>query len=207
MNAVTRCFPRSRRLQRQTALRFASAPPRRYEAGQIIFGLGDEGAPAFLVTAGSIDVFRRTGIGHEELITSHAEGALTGEIAQLAGRPTLAEGRAGADGCEAAAFDAAHLRALIIGSADIGEIVMRAFILRRTALISEGGAGLIIVGRSSDPHVVRLEGFLSRNGYPYIVLCPGADADARLLVERLAITDDEMPIVVCPNGSGAAQAE
>ena len=194
-------FPTLTPAQRQTALRFASAPPRRYEPGEVVFALGSEGAPAFLVTAGSIDVFRRTGLGREELITSHPEGALTGEVAQLAGRPTLAEGRAGADGCEAAAFDAAHLRALIIGSADIGEIVMRAFILRRTALITEGGAGLIIVGRRTDPRIVRLEGFLSRNGYPYTVLCPGADADARLLIERLAITEDEMPIVVCPNGS------
>jgi thioredoxin reductase (NADPH) len=194
-------FPILSPLQRQTALRFANGPSRRYAANEVVFGLGDPGAPAFLVTAGCIDVFRRTGIGHEELITRHGEGGISGETAQLAGRPTLAEGRAGPDGCEAVAFDAAHLRALIIGSADIGEIIMRAFILRRTALIREGGAGLIILGRGSDPHVVRLEVFLSRNGYPYTVLCPGADPEARLLVERLAISEAEMPLVVCPNGS------
>ncbi len=40
----------------------------------------------------------------------------------------------------ALAFDAAHLKALIIGSAEIGEIIMRAYILRRVELIQFGGA-------------------------------------------------------------------
>ncbi|MGB0135331.1 FAD-dependent oxidoreductase [Dokdonella sp.] len=194
-------FPTLSPMQRQIAMRFAGGQPKRYEPNEIVFGLGDQGAPAFVVTSGSIDVFRRTGLGNEELITSHPEGGISGEIAQLAGRPTLAEGRAGPQGCEAVSLDAVHLRALIIGSAEIGETLMRAFILRRTALIREGGAGLIILGLGTDPRVVRLEEFLSRNGYPYSVLCPGADPNAQLLVDRLAIAMEEMPVVVCPNGT------
>ena len=43
-------------------------------------------------------------------------------------------------------FDAAHLRALVIGLAEIGEIVMRALILRRVALIEDGGSGTVLIG-------------------------------------------------------------
>jgi hypothetical protein len=87
---------------------------------------------------------RRDGLKHELPITTLEIGQFSGEVSQLAGRATLAAGRAGPQGCTALPFDAPHLRALVIGSADLGEIVMRAFILRRVALIEDGNAGSII---------------------------------------------------------------
>jgi thioredoxin reductase (NADPH) len=68
----------------------------------------------------------------------------------------------------AAPFDPAHLRALVIGSADLGEIIMRAFILRRVALIESGGS--VLIGRPGTPEFARLESFLTRNGYPITAL-------------------------------------
>jgi thioredoxin reductase (NADPH) len=100
-----------------------------------------------------------------------------------------------------APFDAVHLRALVVGSADIGEIVMRAFILRRTELITGGGAGSILIGGASDPWLVRLQGFLRRNGYPYTVLEVGTNPDATATVEKFAVAPEDLPIAICPNGS------
>ena len=100
-----------------------------------------------------------------------------------------------------AARSAAHLRALVVGSAEIGEIVMRAFILRRTSFITEGGVGSILVGRSSDPRLVRLQVFLRRNGYPHTVLDPAAEGDAALIIERFALHAEDLPIALCPNGT------
>jgi thioredoxin reductase (NADPH) len=194
-------FPTLTAAQREAALRFASGPTARYAPGAIVYAIGATSAPAFLILSGQLEVVRRDGMGREMLITTHDAGQISGEVAQLAGRPTLVEGRAGEAGCEAAPFDAAHLRALVVGSAEIGEIVMRAFILRRTAFILEGGAGSILVGRASDPRLVRLQVFLSRNGYPHTVLDPALDADAGLIVERFALHDDDLPIALCPNGA------
>ena len=89
----------------------------------------------------------------------------------------------------------------MIGSAELGEIVMRAFILRRVALIQEGGVGSLLIGRPGSPDLVRLQGFLSRNGYPYTVLDAASDEEARAAVERFGVQPDELPLMICPNGA------
>jgi thioredoxin reductase (NADPH) len=144
---------------------------------------------------------RRDGLGHECAIVTQGAGQLTGEVAQLSGRAALAAGRAGPDGCVAIPFDAAHLRALVIGSAELGETVMRAFILRRVGLIESGGSGSILVGRPDSADLSRLQGFLARNGYPHTVLNSSDMAAGHELVERFAIRPEELPLMICPNGT------
>jgi thioredoxin reductase (NADPH) len=153
------------------------------------------------VLKGSIDVVRRDGLNHEAAITSLGPGQFSGEVSQLAGAATLASGRAGPEGCTALPFDGAHVRALMVGSAEVGEIMMRAFILRRVGLIEEGGVGSVLVGTPGTPELVRLEGFLGRNGYPYTVLDASDDAEGRAIVERSGVLPEELPLMVCPNGT------
>ncbi len=194
-------FPTLDSMQIEVARRFASAPARDFAAGELVYGIGDLAAPAWLVLAGSIDVTRRAGLRDEAVITVHMPGQFSGEVAQLSGRPTIAAGHAGKDGCIALPFDAAHLRALMVGSADLGEIVMRALILRRVGLIEEGGAGSILIGTPGSADVVRLQGFMTRNGYPNLVLDAAADDEGRALIERSGILPEELPLMVCPNGA------
>src|SRR5260370_32665942 len=78
---------------------------------------------------------------------------------------------------------------------------MRAFILRRVGLIESNRSGSILIGHADMPDVVRLQGFLTRNGYPVSVLDSGDDPEARALVDRLGIHDDEQPLLLCPNGT------
>jgi thioredoxin reductase (NADPH) len=186
--------------QIETAKRFASGPARDFAPGEVVFDAGVANAPAWLVLKGSIDVVRRDGLSRETPITTHHIGQFSGEVSQLAGRQSLAAGRAGAEGCTALPFDAAHVRALMIGSAEIGEIMMRAFILRRVGLLEEGGVGSILVGAPGTPDLTRLQGFLARNGYPCTVL-DANDADGRAVVERFGVLADELPIMLCPNGT------
>ncbi len=187
--------------QVDTAKRFASGEARRFAPGEVVFGVGERGAPAWLVLDGEIDVFRRAGLVNEALITTHRAGQLTGEVSQLAGRPSLAWGRAGPNGCMALPFDAAHLRALVVGSADVGEVVMCAFILRRVGLIEEGGAGSVLVGIPASPDLVRIQGFLTRNCYPHLVLDAASDEEGHALVERLGVLPADLPLMVCPSGT------
>ena len=194
-------FPVLNAVQIATAQRFASGPQRHFEPGESVYAIGEQGAPAWLVLKGSIDVVRRDGLSHEAPLTTHRAGQLSGEVNQLAGRPAIAAGHAGSDGCTALPFDPAHLRALMVGSADVGEVIMRALILRRVGLIEEGGAGTILIGAPGSANLIRLQGFLTRSAFPNLVLDAATDAEGKALVERLGVAPDELPLVVCPSGA------
>ncbi len=194
-------FPVLDAAQIAAARRFASGPERRFAPGESLYAIGEQGAPAWLVLEGSIDVVRRDGLTQEAPITTHRAGQFSGEVNQLAGRPAIASGRAGSAGCVALPFDPAHLRALMVGSADVGEIIMRALILRRVGLIEEGGAGTILIGMPGTPDLTRLQGFLTRSGFPNLVLDVATDPEGRALVERTGVTPEDLPLVVCPNGA------
>lgn len=194
-------FPVLNAAQVLSMRRFASGPEHRFGAGERIYEVGDRNVPAWLVIEGAIEVVRRDGLGHEEPITVHEAGQFSGEISQLAGHGSLAAATAGPEGCLAVPLDSVHLRALVIGAAELGEIVMRALILRRVGLIECGTAGSVLVGRPGEAHLVRLQGFLARNGYPHTTIDAANDVEGRALVERLGIEPDEMPLMVCPIGS------
>lgn len=193
-------FPTLCAVQLGVALHFAASSPRKFAPGETLYTLGERNAPVFIVTAGNVIITRGEATGNDALIVSLPIGGITGEVSQLGGRSALAEAHAGPEGCEALCYDTAHLRALIIGSAEIGEIIMRAFLLRRTALIAEGGS-TILAGRPGEPNLVRLQGFLSRNGHPYSVLDVTADGEGQAVVERFGLQDSDLPIVLCPNGA------
>lgn len=187
--------------QIETARRFASGPDEEFAAGETIFATGDRNVPVWLVLKGSIDVLRRDGLDDEAPITTHAVGQFTGEVSQIDGRATIASARAGRDGATLLPFDPPHLRALMIGSADVGEIIMRALILRRVRLIEQGGSGTILIGDPNDAQLLRLQGFLTRTGYPNLAMDPNVEGEGRSFVDRLALVPTDLPLVVCPNGN------
>jgi len=185
----------------ETAKRFSAASPRTFAAGETIFEVGEPHAPAWLVLKGEIEIIRRDGLKGVVNVTSMGVGEFSGELAELSGRKSLASGHAGPQGCTALPFNSEQIRALIVGSAELGELMMRAFILRRVALLQDGGAGSVLIGQPGSPDVTRLQGFLGRNGYPCIMLDVATDEQARALVEKTAVQPGEMPVLVCPNGT------
>jgi thioredoxin reductase (NADPH) len=92
------------------------------------------------------------------------------------------------------------LRALLIAEAELGERIMRALILRRVGLIERGAGGPVIVGRAESGDVIRLQGFLRRNGHPHQRLNPETDPEAKALIERFQVDPGQLPIVLCPGG-------
>jgi len=194
-------FPVLDAAQIETARRFASGPARDFAPGETMFHVGERHASAWLVLRGEIDIIRRDGISAEALVATMGAGQFTGEMSELSGRGTLASARAGSQGCTALPFDAVHIRALVIGSAELGEILMRAFILRRVGLLQSGNAGSVLIGVPGTADLGRLQNFLSRNGYPCSVLDPSTDEQGRSVVERLGVQPDELPLMVCPNGT------
>ncbi|WP_316188072.1 MULTISPECIES: FAD-dependent oxidoreductase [unclassified Bradyrhizobium] len=196
-------FPTLSESQISVARRFASEDARRFDAHETIYDIGARNIPAWMILEGSADARMRGAAGKSSLVTTYRRGQFTGETNHLSGRPTLMSVVAGEQGALAVPFDAPHLRALVIASAEVGEIIMRAYILRRIMLIEEGqggSAGSVLVGRSDAPEIVRLAGFLARNGYPFTTI-DASESEGRELVQRLGIAADDLPLMICPNGT------
>ncbi|HEV7442775.1 MAG TPA: FAD-dependent oxidoreductase [Steroidobacteraceae bacterium] len=186
--------------QIQFTLRFASGPARYFAPEEKLLDVGDRNMAVWLVVEGSIIASRRDGLGRERIFATGGPGQFSGEVSDLAGHASLAMVCAGPEGCTAHPFDLPHLRALLISSADIGEVMMRAFILRRAALLEGDSVGSVILGEAGSPDTVRLRGLLSRNSYPHSLI----DADGpegKALVVRLGMQPHDLPILICPSGT------
>src|ERR1700733_2653469 len=186
--------------QIQFALRFASGPKRVFAPDEKLLDVGDRNMAVWLVVEGSIVASRRDGLGRAALFATGGPGQFSGEVSDLAGHASLAMVCAGPDGCTAYPFDPPHLRALLISSADIGEVMMRAFILRRAAMLEGDSVGSVILGEAGSSDAIRLRGLLARNSYPHSLI----DADGpegKALVERLGVQFADLPILICPNGT------
>jgi thioredoxin reductase (NADPH) len=191
-------FPRLRPAQLDVVKRFATAEARSFAPGQMIYNVGDRGVPAWFLLEGSVELFGRDGLDQQVKLPKLESGQFTGELHQLTERPTLARAQAGPEGCLALPLDAARLRALIVGSAELGEMIMRAFILRRVSLL-EQGVGPVLLGRAGSAGLLRLQAFLTRNAYPHLAIdC--ASERGRQLINEFALPPEDLPMLICPCG-------
>jgi thioredoxin reductase (NADPH) len=172
---------------------------RAYRAGEALATVGEVGLGLTVILAGKVDITQHDESGRRTPIVTHVAGAFMGELAQLAGRPALVDAHA-QGAVEALSIPPDRLRALLIAEAELGERIMRALILRRVGLIETGAGGPVIVGRAGNGDVLRLAGFLRRNGHPHQTLDPEIDAEARALIDRFHVDAGQLPIVLCPDG-------
>jgi thioredoxin reductase (NADPH) len=167
--------------------------------GDLLFEQGKTGPGFFVVLSGWVVITNRDAAGHDVIIVEQGPGQFLAEVGQLSGRPALVDGRT-RGGVEVLLLTPEALRQLLIVDATVGEMVMRALILRRVSLIESGAGGPILIGSAGMPDLVRLETFCARNGMPKTVLDPETDADARALIDRFGVSVDDLPLAVCPNG-------
>jgi thioredoxin reductase (NADPH) len=173
--------------------------PRAYRAGERLVATGEISPGMFVVLDGEVAITQHSALGYEEAIVTHGPGSFIGELNQLSGRPSLVDAHA-VKPVEALVIAPPRLRDVLVAEAELGERIMRALILRRVGLLQGGIAGPLIVGQAGDANVLRLAGFLSRNGQPHQMLDPDGDACARTLVERFSVGPSQLPIVLCANG-------
>ena len=190
-------FPKLEHQEIERVRRFGEV--RRYAAGEALAKVGEIGHGLSIILAGKIDITQHDESGRRALIVTHEVGEFMGELAQLAGRPVLVDAHA-TEPVEALIIPPDRLRALMVAEAELGERIMRALILRRMGLLETGAGGPVIVGRAENGDVLRLEGFLRRNGHPHQLLNPETDPEARALIERFHVDPGQLPIVLCPGG-------
>ncbi len=172
---------------------------RSYKDRERLFETGKPGPGMYLILSGRVAISQRDGLGHVTPVIDQGPGQFLAEIGQLSGRPALVDGHAEGD-VETLLIPPERLRALLVAEADLGERIMRALILRRVSLI-QAGVGPVLIGPSDSAGVIRLQGFLTRNGIPHHLLDPERDHDAAELIARYSPSPSDWPLVVAADGT------
>ncbi len=173
---------------------------RKYSDGEKLFEAGKAGPGMFVVISGLVAITERDGLGHVTPIAEQGRGQFLAEVGQLASRAALVDGTA-EGAVEALLIAPDGVRSLLVGEADLGERIMRALILRRVALIEGHAGGAVLIGPPASADVIRLQVFLTRNGYPYHLLDPATEPEAKEVIGRYADVSGGLPLAVCPDGS------
>lgn len=164
--------------------------------GDNVWEAGTANLCMYVVLSGGLRV--RDGRTHTE-ITVHKPGSFSGDIDIMTGRPVVVSG----DACgalELIEVPADRVRTIVGEKPDLGEVLLRAFLIRRTLLQASGNVGLLVVGSRYSSDTLRLREFLARCRYPMTWEDIEASPDARKLLDEFGVCADQTPIVVLPTG-------
>lgn len=168
--------------------------------GTAVFERGQRSVDFFLVLEGRIEIYDTDTCGLRQTFVVLGERQFTGELDLFNDRQILVSGRTGADS-RVVRIKRADFRRLVSGEPDIGEIIMRAFILRRVGLIRHLHGSVVLIGPAHGSETLRLQRFLNRNGYPHRVLDTDTDPQAGGFLDCFKLTADQLPVVIGPGGT------
>lgn len=193
MAELERMFPTLTAAQMARIARRAHT--RSIDAGAMLIEAGNQHNALYVVTSGELEVVRPSATG-EDFITAHGPGQFSGEINVLMGRPGFVHLRA-TKPSEVLEIDRAALLELIQTDAELSDVFMRAFLLRRVELIARGRGDVVLVGSDHCADTLRIREFLSRNGHPYTYIDLDRDEGVQALLDQFQVTEDEVPVVIC----------
>ena len=172
---------------------------RKIAGGEILFEPGDINVRFYVVLSGALEIVQLDPNGERPVTTHQRRGAFTGEMTMISNRGALVRGRVTEAG-EFVELRSQDFLALVGRDAELNEIFMRAFILRRILLLSSGLGNVILMGSRHSAETLRLREFLSRNGHPHHYVDLDVDKSSQELLDQFHVTVEEIPIVIC-NGT------
>jgi thioredoxin reductase (NADPH) len=167
-------------------------------AGEILFDVGDQSSRFFVVLSGGIEVVQPAG-GAETRIVVHGPGQFTGEINMISARRSLLRARTTV-ASELLVVENSGLRTLVQRDAELSEIFMRAFILRRVQLLDVAAKDLVLIGSRNSADTMRIKEFLTRNAQPFQYQDVETEPGVEALLEGFHVSVNEIPIVICQGG-------
>jgi len=171
---------------------------RAFDDGAIVFERGDGRRPFYVITGGALEAIYREH-DRESVINVLGEREFTGELSMLSGRPSLVRGRA-KGALRVLRIDHDRFLSLLQTDSELSELVMRAYILRRVALVAGNYGDVTVVGSSHSAATARVQDFLTRNGHPYRYLDVERDPEVEQLLGHVNVAPDEIPLLLCADG-------
>lgn len=168
--------------------------------GSFLFHRGDRGVDFFVVLEGAVELVEEGAGSGSALFRRYGPGEFTGELYLFNDRKVLVAARATAD-TQVLRIGHDAFRRLVSTEADIGELLMRAFILRRVELIATGFGGVTLLGSAHGADTHRLRAFLIRNAYPHKLLDPDTDDRAGEMLEAFGLSAEALPVLLLDDGT------
>ena len=187
--------PRFTRQQVEHVEQFAVC--REFAAGEVLFEPGQREVPFFVVKGGSVDFFDSKPEGDRVFMTMPAP-TFIGDVSIFTGQAALIGCRA-AEACRVLEVSPEDLRKIVAQYSDIGDKILGAFMARRQWLSDNHIGETLLIGPRNDRDTFLLRNFLSRNGLPFEWADPETDGDTRLLLDRLNVCAEHLPVLVCGN--------
>jgi thioredoxin reductase (NADPH) len=168
---------------------------RRVERGEVLGSVGRVTGKFFVVTTATIEVVQPVGERETTVIVINP-GEFTGEVSMLSGRPSLVTLRVAEPG-EVIEVERDELLSLVQTDAELSEIFVRAFLLRRAGLIEGGRGDVVLVGSNHSSDTLRIKEFLTRNVHPYTFIDPDRDQGVQDLLDRFKFAIADIPVLIC----------
>jgi thioredoxin reductase (NADPH) len=168
------------------------------QPGEVLFAAGDRDFCFFVILEGAVEI-RESTRDTPRVVTVHRAGEFTGDIDTLTGRAAMVTGTV-TETARVLEIGTANLRRAVDELPDFGEVVLSAFLMRRTLLIDDGFQGVRIIGSRFSPDAHRLRDFATRNGIPYTWIDLEVDQQADTLLRQLGVEASATPIVIGPDG-------
>jgi thioredoxin reductase (NADPH) len=168
---------------------------RHVDAGEIVFEQGDSDHGVFVVLDGAIELVSLVN-GQESVLSVLGSGMFTGEVNQLSGRRSLVRCRAHQPST-LLEISRENLQHVMQNDVALGEVFLRAFILRRVYLIENKVGDAILIGSANSSDTLRLRGFLSRNGHPFTYVDVEKDSDVQSVLDHFGVRVEEVPVLIC----------
>jgi thioredoxin reductase (NADPH) len=164
------------------------------QPGEILFGEGERDCDFYVVLGGHVASVEGHGTHEERIISVHGRGRFLGELSLLAGQGSFYTAMA-LDAGEVLAVSVARLRELIARDPAFGDLVLRAYLLRRCILIGLG-VGLRVVGSRYSPDTRRVRDFAARNRIPVRWLDLETDPAAEAVLAQFRVAPGDTPVVI-----------
>ena len=165
--------------------------------GDVLFREGDAGYDFFVVESGAVAIIQGYG-AENRVIAIHGRHRFLGELNLLTGSPPYLSAVV-RDGGEVIQVPLARLRELVAEDQAFSNLILRAFLARRSILI-DLGAGVKLVGSRYSSDSRRLREFLARNRMPYHWMDLEDDDEADTLLRAVGVAAAETPVVIGGHG-------
>jgi len=168
------------------------ARERRAADNESLWEQGDRDRPLFVVIEGGIEIHS----GSSRIVTVHEPGGFSGDIDMLSRRPAVVGARARGP-TRLLELSGERVRSLVQTDAELSEIFLRAFILRRGILMAQSQGSAILVGSRHCASTLGIQEFFSRNSVPYTYIDLDHEADVQATLDGFGVGLEDIPVVIC----------